>query len=49
MMVIVQVHDTCMRNAIITRVELNIQGEPAMKRLITSVVLAVALLTSGRW
>ena len=47
MMVIVQVHDTCMRNAITTRVVLNIQGEPAMKRLITSIVLAVALLTSG--
>lgn len=47
MMVVVQVNDTCMRNTITTRVELNIQGESAMKRLITSVVLAVALLTSG--
>jgi hypothetical protein len=47
MMVIVQANDTCMCNAILTRVELNIQGELAMKRLITSVVLAVALLTSG--
>ena len=47
MMVVVQVNDTCMRDTITTRVELNIQGESAMKRLITSVVLAVALLTSG--
>jgi hypothetical protein len=35
------------RSFIATKVELNPQGELVMKRLIASVVLAIALLTSG--
>ena len=46
-MMVVMMNDTCIRNAIATRAELKPQGELAMKRLITSVLLAVALLTSG--
>jgi hypothetical protein len=34
-------------SAIASRVELNRYGEIAMKRLVASVVLAIALLTSG--
>jgi hypothetical protein len=36
-----------LRSFIATRAELNPQGELVMKRLIASVVLVVALLTSG--